>query len=57
MGYIIFCQAAIYFLGGPLYLLSISMGVGSPVSEIFTRNFITVSMATEDENITSSHLK
>lgn len=57
MGCIIFCQAAFYFLGGPLYPLSISMGVGSPVSEVFTRNFITVSMVTKDENITSSHLK
>lgn len=57
MGHILFCQAAIYFLGGPLYPRSISMGVSSPVSEVFIRNFITVSMATEDENITSSHLK
>lgn len=57
MGYIGFQQAAIYFLGGPLYPLSISIGVGSPVSEVFIRNFTVVSMATEDENIISSHLK
>ena len=57
MGYIVFCEAAIYFLGGPLYPLSISIGVGGPVSEVFIRNFTMVSMVTEDENIISSHLK
>lgn len=57
MGCIIFCQAVTYFLGGPLYSLSISMRVGSPVSEVFIRNCITVSMVIENENITSSHLK
>ena len=57
MGYIVFCEAAIYFLGGPLYPLSISIGVGGPVSEVFIRNFTMVYMVTEDENIISSHLK
>lgn len=40
-----------------MYSLSISMRVGSPVSEVFIRNFITVSMVIENENINSSHLK
>lgn len=57
MGCIIFCQAVIYFLAGPLHLLSISIRVGSPSSEIFIRNFIMVSMATDDQLIASSHLK
>lgn len=43
MGCIIFCQAVVCFLGGPLYSLSISMRVGSPGSE--------------DENISSNYLK
>lgn len=32
-----------------------SSGPGSPVSEVFIRNFIMVSMVIEEENITSSH--
>ena len=48
MGCIIFCQAVIYFLAGPLHLLSISTRVGSPSPEVFIRNFIMVSMATDD---------
>ena len=48
MGCIIFCQAVIYVLAGPLHLLSISTRVGSPSPEVFIRNFIMVSMATDD---------